>query len=91
MSSGNDYLTYRQNSFWENTQADYDLYIALLGRKAADEWLEKNRPLHLALEKLWRKKGFTTYRQYEDWEKEHIDERNQFLEKEGVWDLWLNG
>ena len=91
MSSEKDYLTYRQNSFWENIQADYDLYIALLGRKAADEWLERNRPLHLALEKLWHKKGFTTYGQYEDWEKEHIDERNQFLEKEGVWDLWLNG
>lgn len=91
MLLGRDYLTYRQLNFWEHVQSDYDLFIAIVGKQAADEWLEKNRPLHLALEKLWHKKGFTTYGQYEDWEKEHIDERNQFLEKEGVWDLWLNG
>ena len=91
MLLGRDCLTYRQLNFWEHVQSDYDLFIAIVGKQAADEWLEKNRPLHLALEKIWHNKGFTTYGEYQDWEKEHMDERNQFLEKEGVWDLWLNG
>ena len=84
MLLGRDYLTYRQLNFWEHVQSDYDLFIAIVGKQAADEWLEKNRPLHLALEKIWHNKGFTTYGEYQDWEKEHMDERNQFLEKEGV-------
>ena len=86
-----DYLEYRKNNFWERVQADYDLFIAIVGKAKADEWLETNRPLHLAMENLWRAQGFENYGQYEDWERDHIEERNEFLKKEGVWDLWLKG
>lgn len=118
----NDYLTYRELSFWDKVTEEYDLRLALFGKEFRDKinkeyesrvakegkekadewkkafdnldpdtWLRRSRPLHLALEKLWKVKGFTTYGQYEDWEREHIPDRNEYLKNEGVWDLWVNG
>jgi len=75
----------------EKVQEDYDLYMALFGKDYADKWLKRQRPVHNAMRKLWKIKGFTYYGQYEDWERDHIEERNEFLKKEGVWDLWLKG
>lgn len=86
-----DYLEYRQQNLWDRIQADYDLYIAIFGKTKADEWLERQRPVHLAMEKLWKVKNFKNYGDYEDWEREHISDRNEYLKNEGVWDLWVNG
>lgn len=86
-----DYLEYRQQNLWDRIQADYDLYIAIFGKTKADEWLERQRPVHLAMEKLWKAKNFKNYGDFEDWERDHKPERNEFLKKEGVWELWLNG
>lgn len=86
-----DYLEYRQQNLWDRIQADYDLYIAIFGKTKADEWLERQRPVHLAMEKLWKVKNFKNYGDFEDWERDHKPERNEFLKKGGVWELWLNG
>lgn len=89
--SSNDYLEYRKSNYNDRVQETYDLYIALLGKDYADKWLIRQRPVHNAMIKLWRIKGFRNYGEYEDWEREHIEERNEYLKKEGVWDLWVNG
>lgn len=91
MTNLTDYLEYRKRTYKDKIQEDYDLYIAIFGKDHADKWLENQRPVHRAFLKLWKEHGIKTYGQYEDWEKEHIDERNEFLKKEGVYDLWLNG
>ena len=51
-------MEYRQQNLWDRIQADYDLYIAIFGKDKADEWLERQRPVHLAMEKLWKVKNF---------------------------------
>lgn len=89
--SSRDYLEYRKSSYNERVQEAYDLYIALFGKAKADEWLKRQRPVIAAMKKLWKIKGFTNYGQYEDWEREHIPDRNEYLKNEGVWELWVNG
>ena len=86
-----DYLAYRQQTFWDRVQEEYDLRIALFGKDQADEWSRRNRPLHLVQEQLWREKGFKTRGEYDDWEENHKEERNAYLKAKGVYDLWVNG
>ena len=91
MKYESDYSEFREMNFWERIQWEYDLYITFFGKDYADDWLGINRPLHLSMEKLWRMHGFKNYGEYLDWEKDHIDERNEYYQKEGTWELWLNG
>lgn len=91
MNSENDYLEFRKMGFWERVNYEYEIYINFFGKAYADDWLGINRPLHLSMEKLWRTHGFKTYGEYLDWETTHMDERNEYYQKEGVWELWLHG
>lgn len=83
-------LNYRRQSFDDRLREEYDLWVALLGKEKANEHMRKAKPAHDAMRKLWKLKGIQNRGQYEDWELEHKEERNEFLKKEGVWEIWLN-
>lgn len=83
-------LKYRQQTFDDRLREEYDLWVALFGREQANYHMKKQKPVHDAMRKLWKLKGIQTRGQYDDWELEHKQERNDFLKQEGVWELWLN-
>lgn len=82
-------LTYRKQTFDERLKAEYDLWKAIFGAEETARRIQQMKPLDKAMRKLWTLQGFTEYGQYEDWERTHLQERNDFLISEGVMDLWL--
>ncbi len=82
-------LTYRKQTFDERLKAEYDLWRAIFGAEETAKRMKEMKPLTVALRKLWKQHCFTEYGQYEDWERTHLQERNDFLISEGVMDLWL--
>lgn len=84
-------LTFRQMSFDKRVKQEYDLWIALFGEKEAKKRFEEQKPLTNAMRKLWNEQKCQNYGEYLDWEENHIQERNEFLKKEGVWDIWVKG
>lgn len=82
-------LTYRKQTFDERLKAEYDLWRAIFGAEETTKRMKEMKPLTVAMRKLWKQHGFTEYGQYEDWERTHLQERNNFLISEGVMDLWL--
>lgn len=61
----------------------YKIHLALFGKREADQWLSDNLVHHTILKELWIEKGFKTYGEYAEWEKEHIKERNEYFKKKG--------
>lgn len=82
-------LAYRKLTFDERLKAEYDLWRAIFGAEETAKRMKEMKPLTVAMRKLWKQHGFTEYGQYEDWERTHLQERNDFLISEGVMDLWL--
>lgn len=82
-------LTYRRQTFDERLKAEYDLWRAIFGAEETAKRMKEMKPLTVAMRKLWKQHGFIEYGQYEDWERTHLQERNDFLISEGVMDLWL--
>lgn len=82
-------LTYRKQTFDERLKAEYDLWRAIFGAEETAKRMKEMKPLTVAMRKLWKQHDFTEYGQYEDWERTHLQERNDFLISEGVMDLWL--
>lgn len=60
----------------------YDLNVTIFGEAEADKYWEEDRPKNNALRKLWKVKGFTKYGQFREWEKDHMEEKRAFLERE---------
>lgn len=61
----------------------YRIHKELFGKKEADQWLSDNLGHHTVLKELWMEKGFKTYGEYSEWEKDHIQERNEYCRKRG--------
>ena len=59
-----------------------DLNRVFFDEETMKEIEKEDKPRNEALRKLWKVKGFQTVGQYEAWEKEHIAERNAFIERE---------
>lgn len=59
-----------------------DLNKALFTEEEAREFREQDRPRNNALRKLWNHYGFKTVGEFESWEKEHMEEKKEFLRRE---------
>lgn len=59
----------------------YRKYAEVFGKHEADQWLRDNLAHHTAMKQLWIQKGFKTVGEYDDWEKDHIEERNEFFRR----------
>lgn len=59
-----------------------DLNVVLFGEEGAKLYHELDKPRNKALWKLWQIHGFKTVGEFEDWEREHMAEKNAFLERE---------
>ena len=58
-----------------------DLNVALFGEEEAKLYRELDRRRNRALKALWIAKGFKTYGEFEDWEREHMADKNAFMEE----------
>lgn len=62
----------------------YKKNIEVFGKHQADVWLMEDLKHDTALKELWIAKGIKTIGEYEAWEKDHIQERNEFFKKKGI-------
>lgn len=72
----------------EMTLEQYEKYwyqksAELFGERFAKKMQAEKRNHYIIMKQLWIEKGFTKYREYADWEKDHIEERNKFFEEKG--------
>ena len=62
-------------AFW------YRKYFEIFGKHEADRWLKENLAHHTALKTLWIAKGIKTVGEFEEWEKTHMEEKEEFLRR----------
>lgn len=78
---------YKELNFNEWLKHWHDLHVALFGEEIANEMAKKDMRHNSILKKLWQEKGFKTIGEYAEWEKDHLEERNDFFRKNGE-EIW---
>ena len=57
----------------------YEIRKKLFGEEEARQWVKDNTPRYELISKICESKGFTTWSEYTEWEREHIEERNRIF------------
>ena len=73
---------FKDLSFDEWLQQWHDLNVAVFGQAEAMRYWKEDKRRNDALRKLWKVKGFKTLGQFEEWEKDHMKEKNDFIRRE---------
>ena len=56
----------------------------IFGEAKAREFMLQDLEKDTAMKELWMAKGFKTVGEYVTWEKDHMEERNEFFRKRGA-------